>query len=77
MGQREDYEPQPHDPDKRPVVAVLQGPAVRAQDVPRGGGRDLLQGGKMNRADEREARGFLICLTLAFRVLLIGCYFSY
>ncbi len=34
---------------------------------------------KWIRADEREARDFLICVTLMFlsNLLLIGCYFSY
>lgn len=44
VGQREDHEPQPHDPHQHPLLAILQGAALRAQDVPRGGGRDLLQG---------------------------------
>lgn len=42
VGQREDHEPQPHDPHQHPVVALLQSAALRAQDLPRGGGRDLL-----------------------------------
>jgi len=44
VGQREDHEPQPHDPHQRVVVALLQSATVRTQNVPRGRGRDLLQG---------------------------------
>lgn len=44
VGQRKDHEPKPHDPHQHPLVALLQGAAVRAQDLPRSGGRDLFQG---------------------------------
>lgn len=44
MGERENHEPQPHDPHQHSLVALFQGAALRAQNVPRSGGRDLLQG---------------------------------
>lgn len=44
VGQREDHEPKPDDPHQHPFVALLQGAALWAQDLPWSGGRDLFQG---------------------------------
>ncbi|XP_012887304.1 PREDICTED: pre-mRNA-splicing factor 38B [Dipodomys ordii] len=58
-----DDEPQPHDPDQHPVVALLQSAAVRAQDLPRGGGRDLLQGLTQSCSEARSSPGSQVEVT--------------